>query len=83
MDTIIGLLISVVLGALSGWLAGKIMKSEGSLLRNVILGIIGGFVGGFIFDLLGISFGGYLGTVVISVVGACLVIFVANKLLKK
>ena len=83
MDTIINLIISIALGAVSGWLAGNIMKSNGGLLRNAILGIIGGFIGGLIFDILGISFGGYLGTIVVSAAGACLVIFAANKLLKK
>ena len=79
---LVDLLISILLGAVSGWLAGIIMKSKGSLLRNIILGVIGGFVGGFIFKLLGISFAGYLGTILVSVVGACLVIFVVNKLFK-
>ena len=58
------------------------MKSKRSLLRNIILGVVGGFVGGLVFDLLGISFAGYLGTIVVSVVGACIVIFVVNKLFK-
>ncbi len=79
---LINLLISIVIGAVSGWLASLIMKSKGGLLRNIIMGIIGGFVGGLIFGLLGISVSGYFGTVVVSVVGACLVIFVANKLFK-
>lgn len=79
---IIELLISIALGALSGWIAGEIMKSKGGLLKNIILGILGGFVGGLILGLLGISFAGYIGTVVVSVAGACLLIFVANKFLK-
>ena len=80
---LINLLISVVLGAISGWLASTIMKSKGSLIRDIILGIIGGFVGDLIFELLGISFSGYLGTILVSVVGACLVIFIVNKVFKK
>jgi len=59
------------------------MKSEGSLLRNIILGIIGGFVGELIFNLLGITFSNYLGTILVSVVGACLVIFVVKLITKK
>ena len=76
------IIIAIILGALSGWLASIIMKSSGSLLRNIILGIVGGFVGSLIFELLGISFAGYLGTILVSVIGACLVIFVVNKLIK-
>ena len=79
---LIDLVISIILGAVSGWIAGKIMKSEGSLIRDIVLGVVGGFVGGFIFKLLGISFAGYLGTIVVSVIGACLLIIVVNKFLK-
>ena len=76
------IIIAIVIGAISGWLASLIMKSEGSLIRNIILGIVGGFIGGLLFDLLNISFAGYLGTVLVSIVGACIVIFVVDKLFK-
>lgn len=79
---LISLLISIVIGAVSGWLASLIMKSKGGLFRNIIMGIVGGFVGGLIFELIGISVSGYFGTVVVSVIGACLVIFVVNKFFK-
>ena len=80
---LVGILISLVLGAIAGWLAGKIMGSEGSLLRNIILGIIGGVVGSIVLGLIGIGGSGYLGTIIVSVVGACLVIWVVRLITKK
>ncbi len=80
---IVSILISLGLGAIAGWLAGFIMNSKGSLLRNIIIGIIGGFLGSYIFNLLGISFAGYLGIVIQSMVGACVLIFVCRLLLGK
>lgn len=79
---LVDLLIAIVLGAVSGWLASLIMKSSGSLIKNIVLGVAGGFVGSLLFDLVGLSFGGYLGTIFVSVIGACIVIFVVNKLFK-
>ena len=79
---LIGLLISLAIGAVSGWLASFIMNTKGGLIRNIIIGILGGFVGGFVFGLLHISFAGYIGTIITSVVGACLLIFVVNKIFK-
>ncbi len=78
---------AILIGAVAGWLAGIIMKSKGSLLRNIILGIIGGFVGGFIFSLLHINIALSLGlinfeTIIVSAIGACIVIFIFNKLFK-
>ena len=76
------IIISIILGAISGWLASIIMHTKGGLIRNIILGIVGGFVGNGIFDLLHISLAGYLGTVIISVIGACIVVFIVNKIFK-
>ena len=46
------LILWVVLGAVAGWIASMIMKTNESqgLMGDVILGIIGAFVGGMIFN---------------------------------
>ena len=36
---------SLILGALIGWIAGKLMGSRGGLIRNLILGVVGSAVG--------------------------------------
>ena len=36
------ILVSLLIGALVGWLAGKIMHSKGGLIRNIVLGLLGG-----------------------------------------
>ena len=47
-----GLIMTLVIGALAGWLAGKIMKGDGfGLLGNIVVGIVGAFIGGFLFGL--------------------------------
>ena len=78
----ITLLLWLLFGALVGWIAGIIMKSQNTLLWNIILGIIGSFVGGFIATLIGIGsdFSFSIANIIISVAGACLVIFLARVL---
>ena len=81
------ILIAVIIGAVAGWHASKIMNTKGSLLKYIILGILGGFVGGFIFGLLKIDISLSIGpincgTVIVSAIGACIVIFLVDKLLK-
>ena len=76
------IVISILIGAVSGWLASLITNSKSGLIKNIILGLVGGFVGEFICSLLHISFAGYVGTIVVSAAGACLVIFVVNKIFK-
>jgi uncharacterized membrane protein YeaQ/YmgE (transglycosylase-associated protein family) len=74
----------IVIGAIAGWLAGKIMEGGGfGLLMNMVLGIIGGVVGGWVFGFLGFSTnGGILGSLVTAVVGAVLILYV-GRLIKK
>ncbi|MCW5202657.1 GlsB/YeaQ/YmgE family stress response membrane protein [Desulfobulbus sp. US1] len=78
------LLIFLGLGALAGWLAGKIIKGGGSgLLMNIVIGIIGSVIGGWAFGQLGIPVGNDLvGSLVTAVVGAIILLFIVG-LVKK
>ncbi|MCF6224230.1 MAG: GlsB/YeaQ/YmgE family stress response membrane protein [Flavobacteriaceae bacterium] len=75
-----GFLYFIIIGALAGWLAGKIMKGGGfGFLINMVLGIIGGAVGGWLFGMLGMSTGGGItGSLITSTVGAVAVLFIAG-----
>lgn len=77
MFRLIGSLIS---GAVVGWLAGRLMGLESSLATNIVVGIIGSFVGSFLFGLLGFYAFGWLANLVVSVVGACVFIWLGRKL---
>lgn len=66
-----GLISWIILGAIAGWLASTVMKSNpsGSLVTNIIVGIIGGFVGGWVLDLIGVG-GGVSGLNIASILTA-------------
>lgn len=72
----------LLIGAISGWLAGQIMSGGGyGLLGNIILGIIGSFVGGWLLGVLGISLNigsATVNTIIQAVIGAIVVIFIAG-----
>jgi uncharacterized membrane protein YeaQ/YmgE (transglycosylase-associated protein family) len=77
------LLVFLAIGAVAGWLAGKVMKGGGfGLLGNMVVGVIGAVVGGMLFDLLGISANGLLGAIITATVGAIVLLYVV-RLLKK
>ncbi|MBO4849246.1 MAG: GlsB/YeaQ/YmgE family stress response membrane protein [Clostridia bacterium] len=76
------LLVELVIGALCGFAANKLMKGDSSsILKNLILGIIGGLVGGLIGNLLGVG-GGWITGILLSIGGACLVVWLVRKLVK-
>lgn len=70
----------IVLGALAGWLATAIMKEEGGLIKNILLGVIGALIGGGIVDMLGGSnvtgFNPY--SFLVAVLGAVVVIYIVR-----
>ena len=79
-----GLLYSIVVGLIAGWLAGQVMKGGGyGPLMDIVLGILGGIVGGWLFGVLGIwPAGGILGAIVVAFVGA-VVLVALTRMLKR
>ena len=71
------LIVTILVGALIGWLAGIIMKDQGSLLRNIIIGVLAGALSGW---LLGPH--GWLLSLACDVAVACLLIYLAKKIFK-
>ncbi len=67
----------IIIGAIAGWLAGKLMRGGGfGFIVNFLVGIIGAVIGGWVFGLLGISTdGGMLGSLVTALVGAILLLW--------
>ncbi|HKJ18724.1 MAG TPA: GlsB/YeaQ/YmgE family stress response membrane protein [Xanthomonadales bacterium] len=73
----------LVIGALAGWLAGKLMKGGGfGLFGNIIVGVIGAIIGGWVFGFLGLSATGFIGSLVMATVGAGILLFIVS-LVKK
>lgn len=77
----LGWLAAIIVGALAGWIAEKIMKSDHSLILNIILGIIGALVMNFLLvTLLGATLGGWIGQLIVGVLGACILIALGRML---
>lgn len=74
----VGWLTALIVGAIAGWIAEQLMKSEQGLFMNILLGVIGAAVASALLSILGISFGGVIGYLVAGVIGACLLIAVSR-----
>jgi uncharacterized membrane protein YeaQ/YmgE (transglycosylase-associated protein family) len=74
----VGWFLTIVLGGLAGWIAERVMKSDMGLIGNIILGIVGALVLNAILRwavMAPVGGGGLLIQLIISVIGACIVIF--------
>lgn len=73
----VGWLTAIIVGALAGWLAEQIMKSNQGLLMNIVLGIVGAAVLNGLLDFAGVELGiGWVRYLIAGVLGACLLIFI-------
>lgn len=72
------LIFTLLIGAVSGWLAGQLRRGYGfGLLGNIVVGILGAFFGGWLFTQLGVSLGsGLVSTIATSVIGALVLLFI-------
>jgi uncharacterized membrane protein YeaQ/YmgE (transglycosylase-associated protein family) len=80
-----GILIAVVVWAITGALASRVMGGDGSgLLGNILLGVIGGAVGSIVLSLLNLrdTIGDIwiVGPILVGIVGAIIVIAIARAL---
>ena len=75
-------IVTILCGALSGWLAGQIMGSSGSWLRNIIIGLVGGVVGSVLLGIIGLGSKGLIGGIVVAVFGSCVLIWLSRKIFK-
>ena len=77
------ILVEIVIGAICGFVASKLLKVRGKgLFFYIIAGLIGGAVGGLLGNLIKIG-GGWVMGIILSIVGSCLVVWLYKKLFKK
>lgn len=73
----------LIIGAVSGWLAGLVWKGSGfGLFGDIIIGIIGGLVGGWIAGRLGVYGHGIVFRIIISAAGAWIILFAVSLIRK-
>ena len=71
----------LIIGAIAGWLAGKVMRGAGfGLLGDIIVGVIGAFLGGWLFGVLHLPIPGgpLIGSLIVAFVGAVVLLFLVR-----
>jgi uncharacterized membrane protein YeaQ/YmgE (transglycosylase-associated protein family) len=74
----------LIVGAVAGWIAGKVVRGGGfGLLGNIVVGIIGAVVAGWLLPQLGIALGvGIVRAIINAAIGA-IVLLVILSLIKR
>ncbi len=77
------ILLWIILGAIAGWIATKIMGlGERNWIRNIFIGIVGALVGGFVMNLIGgRGITGFdLYSIFVAVIGSVITLYVINRM---
>ena len=80
----VGFFGTLLIGAIAGWIAEKVMKANHGLLMNIVIGIVGSYIGAFLAELLGIEIGEifqgwFWGNLIVAAIGAIVLLFVLRK----
>jgi uncharacterized membrane protein YeaQ/YmgE (transglycosylase-associated protein family) len=77
-----GLIAWIIIGALAGWITGKIMKGSGfGFIMDMVVGLIGALIGGFLsvhLGLGGVDQHGLIMSIVIAVIGAVILTLIVR-----
>jgi uncharacterized membrane protein YeaQ/YmgE (transglycosylase-associated protein family) len=73
-----GIIAWLIIGAIAGWLAGKIVEGAGfGVIIDIVVGIVGAFIGGWLAGFLAINIGGGLiSSIIVALIGAVILLFV-------
>ena len=67
----------LVIGVVTGWLAGKLVTGQGlGLIADMVIGILGAFLGDKLADFLHVNVNGFWESFGMSVVGAVVLLVV-------
>lgn len=73
----------IIVGAIAGWIATKIMKKDDKfgLGGNILIGVVGGSIGGFVMNFFNKSgaTGFNIHSILVSVLGACILLYAIDK----
>jgi uncharacterized membrane protein YeaQ/YmgE (transglycosylase-associated protein family) len=73
-----GIIVWLIIGAIAGWLAGRLVKGGGfGLIGDIVVGIVGALIGGWLAGVLGISIGsGFIASIITAVIGAVILLVI-------
>ncbi|MDP1986499.1 GlsB/YeaQ/YmgE family stress response membrane protein [Phenylobacterium sp.] len=79
----VGILSAIIIGIFAGWIAEKIMKRNHGLFTHLLVGLVGALIGSFIANLINFPFSGFIGSLLVSTIGAVLLLALLGLIRRK
>ncbi len=70
---------TIILGLIAGWITGLLMRGSGfGIIADIIIGLFGAIIGRWVFGALGVAATGSIGFLLMSVIGAVILVTVVH-----
>jgi len=79
----LGWLSFLLVGLIAGWVAEKLMGRDHTLLMNLGVGVVGAYIGAFLFRLLGLTSTGFVGALVVAIIGSVVLLAIVGAVRKR
>ncbi len=78
--TSVGWIGYIIIGAIAGWIAGKIVEGGGAgILMNIVIGVVGALIGGFLLSFfVDTASGGWWFTLFTAVLGSVILLWIVG-----
>ena len=71
----VGFIGAIIIGVFAGWIAEKVMNRDHGFWANLGVGLVGSLLGAFVAGIAHIHFWGWIGSLVVSTLGAILLLW--------
>jgi uncharacterized membrane protein YeaQ/YmgE (transglycosylase-associated protein family) len=79
-----GLIVFILVGALAGFMASKVLTGRGmGLLWDIVVGILGAFLGGWLAGIIGIAVTNIIVEILVAFVGALILLAIFRALTRR
>ena len=72
----VGIIGTIIIGLLAGWIAEKFTRSDHGLLMNLVMGVVGALLFGWIAGQIGLDIEGWIANLIGGVIGAVVLILI-------
>ena len=80
----LGFIGAILVGALAGFLAGRLTRGRGfGALGNIVVGIVGAMLGSAVLGLLGLTATHLVGRLIVATFGAALLVLIIGMLKRR
>ena len=79
----VGFFMMILIGAIAGWIAERVTRSDHGIFTNILVGIAGAFVGAKLAEIAQVPVYGFFRTLISASIGAIIILVAWRVLVKR